>query len=230
MSATTWFIIAIVGFSLAGIALAIAIALFVKLNIPAVIGDLSGKTIAREIKAMRDVNTASGDKTHRSSRVNIDRGKLTEKVEDLPELVDENSIAKAQAHSDKRLDKTEDGLNEIYEAPTSRKTASLTEDVSEISVGRVTDVLVESRATEVLTEAKQTEFLAETKQTEVLLDHNGTANPSETRQTELLVEEPVQQYQTTVLDDSRTAESQVVTPISFKITRSIVEIHTDEVI
>lgn len=230
MSATTWFIIAIVGFSLAGIALAVSIALFIKLNIPAVIGDLSGKTLAREIKAMRDVNTASGDKSHRSSRVNIDRGKLTEKVNDLPGYVDEDSIAKAQVHSDKRLDKTDDGLNDNYVTATSKRTASLTEDISEVVDERKTDVLVEGGATTVLTETKQTEVLSETRQTEVLSENKGTEILSEARQTEVLtMEDEYTQSFTTVLNEVE-VEEPISAPVVFKVTRSIVEIHTDEVV
>ena len=82
MSAQTWLIIAIVGFTLSAIALVVAIFMYIKMNIPAVIGDLTGKTVAREIKAMREANVASGDKHPRSSSVNINRGKLTDKVKD----------------------------------------------------------------------------------------------------------------------------------------------------
>ena len=106
MSATTWLIIAIVGFSLSGIALAAAVFMFIKMNIPAVIGDLSGKTVAREIKAMRDANASSGNKIHRSSSVNVNRGKLTEKVND--EEID--SSVRAAAHASKRLDKPVQGI------------------------------------------------------------------------------------------------------------------------
>ena len=58
MNATTWFVIAIVGFSLAGAALIAAVLLFLKLNIPAVIADLTGKTANNEIKAIRAANEA----------------------------------------------------------------------------------------------------------------------------------------------------------------------------
>ena len=56
MSAQTWLIIAIVGFTLSAIALVVAVFMYIKMNIPAVIGDLTGKTVAREIKAMREAN------------------------------------------------------------------------------------------------------------------------------------------------------------------------------
>lgn len=82
MSADTWLIVAIVGFVVAGVAVITATVLFFVLHIRSVIGDLSGKTVAREIKAMRENNEQSGDKSFRSSRVNLERGKLTEKVDE----------------------------------------------------------------------------------------------------------------------------------------------------
>lgn len=243
MSATAWFIIAIVGFSLAGIALAISIALFVKLNIPAVIGDLSGKTVAREIKAMRARNLSSNDKSRRSSRGNVDNGRSTEKVDVSPNTADEIAKAKAKAHSSKRLDKTDSGLNEKTDGLERKKksTSTLSEDVAEVDVERLTDVLyeerftdvlIESRATDVLYETRQTEVLSETKQTEVLSESKPTEILSKARQTDVLSDEEdtTSNTYTTVLDDNETDEVQLSSPVSFRITKSIVEIHTDEVI
>ena len=102
MSAMAWLIIAIVGFSLAGIALVAAVIMFIKMNIPAIIGDLTGKTVAREIKAMRESNASSGDKRFRPSAVNLERGTLTEKVANTP--MSTSDLKKA--HASKRLDKT----------------------------------------------------------------------------------------------------------------------------
>lgn len=56
MTAETWLLIAIIGFSLSGVALVVSVFMFIKLNIPSVIGDLNGKTVAREIQAMREAN------------------------------------------------------------------------------------------------------------------------------------------------------------------------------
>lgn len=59
MTADSWFLIAIISFALSAIALIVAIFIFIKLNIPSVIGDLSGKTVAREIRAMREANASA---------------------------------------------------------------------------------------------------------------------------------------------------------------------------
>lgn len=212
MSETTWLIIAIVGFSLSGIALIAAVILFIKMNIPAVIGDLSGKTVAREIKAMRDANASSGDKLHKSSHVNVERGKLTEKVKD-EEI---NSSIMAAAHASRRLDRTGQSMHlkkkEIVEHPSSanlnvRTTESLSSNVGEVDLDarNSTAVLTETNQTEVLTEVCQTEILSEV---ENATDYDGTTVLSETEE---LVQENIE-------------------PVVFKVTKSIVEIHTDEVI
>lgn len=62
MTADTWLLIAIIGFSLSGVALIVAVFMFIKMNIPSVIGDLNGKTVAREIQAMREANAANPQK------------------------------------------------------------------------------------------------------------------------------------------------------------------------
>lgn len=101
MSADTWLIIAVVSFSVAGIAAIAAILLYFLLHIHAVIGDLTGRTVAREIKALRESNERSGDKSFQPGRINLERGKLTEKVdaEEIPET-DELAATDRLKHSE----------------------------------------------------------------------------------------------------------------------------------
>lgn len=161
MSATAWLMIAIGGFSLSGAALAAATFMFIKMNIPAIIGDLSGKTVAREIRAMRDANASSGDRRFRSSRVNLERGTLTEKVLDTPMSTDDLK----KAHASKRLDKTEGAA-----ASKDDTGGSPTETFG----GTATEVLSDN-ATEVLSDSADTEVLS--ADTEVLVG-DGKAAPA----------------------------------------------------
>lgn len=224
MSAMAWLIIAIVGFSLAGIALIAAVIMFIKMNIPAIIGDLTGKTVAREIKAMRESNASSGDKRFRPSAVNLERGTLTEKVANTP--MSTSDLKKA--HASKRLDKTgglgssgklggkkggtvglaegNGTVNPVVE-PTNA-TEKLSDNATEV-LSNGTEVL-NSGATDVLSPA--TEVLS--NGTEVL--SNGTT---------------VLSSGTTVLSGTEelTAEDNVK-PVSFKVVRSEIMIHSDEVI
>lgn len=232
MSATTWLIIAIVGFSLSGIALAAAVFMFIKMDILAVIGDLTGKTVAREIKAMREANASSGDKLHKSSRVNIERGKLTEKVNDQKA----DNYAKAKAHASKRLDKTGTGkssrLNKKEKdisSSTHHTTESFSSDAQEVDVEkRKTDLLPQNKIiTDILESAKKTDVLNQSKETELLTPVEQTEVLSTTHQTTVLDEE---RGGTTVLSEAKETQSDAAQAVSFKVTKSVVKIHTDEVI
>lgn len=68
------------GAALAGIMLLVSLLLFFLLHIPAVIGDLTGATARKAIADIRSQNTKSGDKTYKSSQVNRERGKVTDKM------------------------------------------------------------------------------------------------------------------------------------------------------
>ena len=70
-----------------GIFLLIAILLFFTLRIPKVISDLTGRTARKAIENIRMQNEQSGDKTYQSSAVNLERGKLTDKISQSGRLV-----------------------------------------------------------------------------------------------------------------------------------------------
>jgi hypothetical protein len=214
MSATTWLIIAIIGFSLAGIALIIAIFMFVKMNIPSIIGDLSGKTVAREIKAMREFNNANGDRRFRPSKVNLERGVLTEKVE----ISQDNRKAMAEAHASKRLDNIKSG--ELSEKKTySSGSGSGTVGLNDFEIN----------PTEALDEGNEPTEMLSDGETEVL-NENATEVLNENA-TEVLSNDTTVLNGTTVLGKTEklTEESEVI-PVPFKITKSEIVIHTDEVI
>lgn len=65
---------------LSALMLFVAVLLFILLKIPRVIGDLSGRTARKAIENIRNQNEASGDKTYRSSAVNRERGKITDRI------------------------------------------------------------------------------------------------------------------------------------------------------
>ncbi|CEG28511.1 hypothetical protein [Bacillus sp. B-jedd] len=80
MEASTWTIVSIVSYSLAGLLFIFAIIMFFKLNIPAIIGDLTGKTAARQIREIREQNANTGKKSFHPDPFNLERGLLTEPV------------------------------------------------------------------------------------------------------------------------------------------------------
>ncbi len=225
MSAQAWFIIAVIGFSFAGIFLITAIFMFIKMNIPAILGDLSGKTVAREIKAMRESNASSGDKRFRPSAVNRERGTLTESVSVSAE-------AQKAMHASKRLDNTSG--------------ASYTPTPSYSIGGEATDVLSDSNATEVLTDANATEVLTDSNATEVLTDSNATEVLTDSNATEVLTDSNATEVLTdpnatvvlsnelptvggtTVLSNTEELEIANEKPVVFNVVRSEMLIHSDE--
>lgn len=224
MSANTWLIIAIIGFSLSGIALIAAVIMFIRLNIPAIIGDLTGRTVAREIKAMRDTNASSGDKRFRPSAVNLERGTLTEKVAGNTA----NNVA--LAHASKRLDKTSGNLSE---KGSKRKSGTVgLSDAVQGKSGRVgsepTDMLnSDSNATEVLS-TESTEVLSDNA-TEVLSDN--ATEVLDTNATEVLSDgTEVLSNETTVLSPTEQLKTDASKPVAFKIKHDEVVTHSDEVI
>ncbi len=65
---------------LCGAMIITSVLLFIFLKIPKVIGDLSGRTAKKAIEVIRAQNESSGDKTYKSSLVNQERGKVTDKI------------------------------------------------------------------------------------------------------------------------------------------------------
>lgn len=101
-----------VGLVLAGIMLVISVILFFVLKIPAVIGDLSGATAKKAIENIRNQNEESGDKAYKSSAVNKERGRITDKISSSGSLHNEPSdkfgfAMRTEKISTQRLD-TED--------------------------------------------------------------------------------------------------------------------------
>lgn len=134
MSAQTWFLIAIIGFALSGVTFVAALFMFIKMNIPSIIGDLSGKKVAREVKAMREQNSANSEKLSKTGKT--DRGPLGGRI-----VRDSNVLKKV--HASKRLDEKTD---EIGMTPTEE-------------LSTATEVLGGSEATAVLGDTNATELL-----------------------------------------------------------------------
>ena len=65
---------------LCGVMLAVSVFLFFFLKIPKVIGDLTGSTARKAIEEIRQQNESSGHKVYKTSLVNQERGKLTDKT------------------------------------------------------------------------------------------------------------------------------------------------------
>lgn len=56
----------------------LSVVLFILLKIPQIIGDLNGSNARKAIANIRVQNTLSGEKTYKTSKANVKRGKITE--------------------------------------------------------------------------------------------------------------------------------------------------------
>lgn len=70
-----------------GVLFVVTLTLFFVLRIPKIVSDLSGRTARKGIENIRMQNEQTGDKTYRSSPVNLQRGKLTDKISPSGRLV-----------------------------------------------------------------------------------------------------------------------------------------------
>ncbi len=75
------------GAILSGILLIVSIILFFSLRIPKVIGDLTGATARKAIQNIREQNEKTGDKAYKISPINLERGKLTDKISPSGNLI-----------------------------------------------------------------------------------------------------------------------------------------------
>lgn len=68
------------GAILSGVMLVLTILLFFVYKIPTVVGDLTGANARKAIENIRNQNESSGNKLYKTSQVNRERGKLTDKI------------------------------------------------------------------------------------------------------------------------------------------------------
>lgn len=76
-----------------GVFFVISVVLFFTLRIPKVISDLTGRTARKAIENIRMQNEKSGDKSYQSSAVNLERGKITDKISQSGRLMPNESTA-----------------------------------------------------------------------------------------------------------------------------------------
>lgn len=79
------------GAILAGAMLLTSVFIFIFLHIPTVIGDLTGANARRAIENIRNQNASTGEKTYKSSYVNKERGKLTDKISKSGQIMNHTS-------------------------------------------------------------------------------------------------------------------------------------------
>lgn len=126
-----------VGRILAILMFVVSLILFFVLKIPAVIGDLSGATARKAIENIRNQNEESGEKAYKSSAVNKERGKLTDKISPSGSLHSKPSDKlgfgmKTEKISTQRLDSEDAGETTVLSA--ANETTVLSSNIGETEV------------------------------------------------------------------------------------------------
>ena len=204
MTADTWFLIAIISFALSAIALIVAIFIFIKLNIPSVIGDLSGKTVAREIRAMREANANAPGPAVPAYPGTRNKSSHTMR---LPK----RSAAYGGVPTGSFGKGTTGPFGKGKTGPVGKVPAAAATDV--LGSAAATDVLSDAGATDVLGSAAATDVLGSAAATDVLSDAGATDVP--------------ERGVTAPLSGSPAAASPAV---PFTVTRSMLFVHTTETI
>ena len=187
---------------LCGIMFVVSVLVFIFLNIPKVISDLSGVTAKRAIKQIREQNEASGDKSYKVSAFNEARGKLTDKISPSG-----NVIAQYQAQM-RGIDTTKIATQELSGEQSSETTV--------LGASAETSVLGASAETSVLGGA-ETSVLTSEPVTQM-------PEPAAMGETAVLSAEPAELGQTSALSQSDAVDT------TFSVDYEITYVHSDEII
>lgn len=140
-------LISTISFVIAAISFVVAVFFWFNFKIPAVIGDLSGRTAKKSIAQMRANNERVGGRGYRPSSTNARRGRLTDTMQHSSKLTGTSNAIEVKR-------------NVPVEDSTS-KTELLETNKAEITSGQQTDLLDASEATELLTSEDTTVSLNE---------------------------------------------------------------------
>ena len=134
---------------LAALCLILSVILFFVLKIPRVIGDLTGSTAKKAIENIRNQNESSGDKVHKTSYVNKQRGRITDKMTDSGKLIPTASVNEGGAMATAKISTTvlATQARESYEASLLESNTEET-TILDSSSGNETTVLSQNTGNE----------------------------------------------------------------------------------
>lgn len=198
---------------LCGVTLIVTAILFFLLNIPKVIGDLSGATAKKAIKEIREQNEKTGDKAYKVSQYNRDRGKLTDKISPSG-----NIVQQMQSHNGFGVDTSKISTQNLAGTENANETTVLQNETtvlqSETTVLQPETTVLSSETT-VLSQP-ETEVLSTVGDETEILENNEVQT--------VVLNENFENNETAVLEE---------TPVSgavFEIEYDITFIHTNEII
>ena len=113
------------GAVLDGIMAAVSVFVFFLLKIPTVIGDLTGANARKAIDDIRSHNESTGNKTHRTSQINQERGKITDKISPSGRIIRDPSSGLHGAMGTEKLN-----TQKLVQEANSNETTLLTQEPS----------------------------------------------------------------------------------------------------
>lgn len=157
-------LISLISYITSGVCLVLAIVFFFVFRIPAVVGDLSGRTARKSIARMRASNEQAGGQGYKPSITNAQRGKLT---------ADIIHAGKMTTPAKKKTDTPMEPKPEVDNGST--ETGLLAENRAELSGGQETMPLDEEEATGLLLDPQETVKLQDVEETALLSDDEAAA-------------------------------------------------------
>ena len=169
---------------LAALCLILSVILFFVLKIPRVIGDLTGSTAKKAIENIRNQNESSGDKVHKTSYVNKQRGRITDKMTDSGKLIPAASVNEGGAMATEKIGTTllAKQARESYNASLSGDSAGETtvldapsaNETTVLSQGSGNETTVLSQDTFNLNAAGETSVLSQNEATAFMIEYELT--------------------------------------------------------
>jgi len=165
-------IVSLISYIVAGASFVLAVVFWFIFDIPTVFGDLSGRNARKSIAKMRESNEKSGNKSYRSSAVNMNRGKVTDTMSESEKLVKDK----------KKKGKKDEELVETGLLAENRAIGYDTEQTSLLKESEETGLLENVEETVMLNESEETTLLTDAEETGLLTDENETTLLSEEMQ------------------------------------------------
>ena len=240
MSADTWYMISLAGYFAALIGLVVTVVLYFRLDILDVIGDLTGRTVAKEIKSMRENRNAGTGR--RSVRAKPPRTGKTDKTARKTQGPRQGASTAGPGRQTGRGRRGTAGLAATGGTQPDKRvlhsrTDRLPQEVEE-QYGSF-DPRVEYSRTDILPQTPEVRKPGTQMLTEEL--PKGTAIPEKSRGGTAILEESgsgtaileESRGGTTLLEESGSgttllAGEEPVQPVKFSVTRSCLVVHTEE--
>lgn len=143
-------IISTVSYILAALFLILAVFLWFKFKIPIIVGDLTGRNAKKSIAKIRENNEKTGVKTHRSSKTNVDRGKLTTDIKKENKKAEKSTVIDYYAETGLLNENNARNANDVV---VEQGTSLLNSDTTETLDDAETTLLADGRSTQQRDEA-----------------------------------------------------------------------------